>query len=103
MAIIEIRGRREKLTIDNARALKIKTLRFGDINGNGMADSKDGIEIGEWTGELGKIISIEIEKPRVYKQEEVWQEPTPEEKEKLGKIRKDTREWLEEKGIINKK
>lgn len=99
MALIEIKGRKEKIVIDNMRAVKIKVLRFGDIDGNGAVDPKDGIDLGDWAGEIGMIRSVEIEKSKIYNND---QEPelTPAQKENVRKYFSETREWLKKAGII---
>lgn len=63
MPIIKIRGRREPIEVDYDRANKIKTLRFGGINGLGKADPKDDLVIGEeWAGTIGLVEWVELGK-----------------------------------------
>lgn len=71
MALIKIRGRKEPITVDNARGRQIKTLRFGDAAGNGKADPHDDLDLGdEWAGMLGQVEWIQLElapQPKKFK------------------------------------
>lgn len=63
MALIKIRGRKDPIEIDREKGIKIKTLRFGDVNGRGKADSKDDLVIGdEWAGTVGLVEWVELGK-----------------------------------------
>lgn len=93
MARIKIRGRREELTLDNERALKLKRRKFG-LDNVEKAKPNDGVDLGIWAGEYGQIVSIEIETASVtpasrqqermdaeeQAEKEAWAKLTPEEK-----------------------
>ena len=69
-ARVFIKGRKEPIEIENDRARKLKVLRFGDANGNGKADPLQGIDLGdEWAGEIGKIATIELDRPAQTKKQ----------------------------------
>ena len=61
MAKIIIKGRREPLEIENARAQIIKNRKLG-LNGETPADPLDLVDLGEWCGEYGRIVEIEFTK-----------------------------------------
>ncbi len=71
MGIIKIRGRKDVIEVDTIRARKIKTLRFGDVNGKGKADPKDDLDLGDiWAGTIGMVEWVELgkqEKPVTFK------------------------------------
>jgi len=61
MATIKIRGRSDPLTIDDATARKIKDRKFGD-HGQPKAEPHELVDLGEWSGEYGRITEIEMTK-----------------------------------------
>lgn len=99
MAKLIIKGRREPIIIENARALKIKERMFG-LNGVEKADPTNLIDLGTWSGSYDRIVEIEIteestEKIKVLSDNEVdeavkresWLLLTPEQKaERLSKF-----------------
>lgn len=60
MALIKIRGRLEPITIDDARAKKIKERKFGVEGRVEKALPTELIDLGEWAGEYGRIVEIEL-------------------------------------------
>lgn len=94
MARIKIRGRFEAIEIDNARAQKVKDRKFGN-NGVEKAEPQELVDLGNWAGEYGRIVEIELDSTRrevsaesreeIHKREEkeaqeTWERKTPEEK-----------------------
>jgi len=76
MAKIKIRGRFEPIEIDNARAQKVKDRKFGN-NGIEKAEATDVVDLGEWAGEYGRIVEIEMtiaEKRNSHEQDRATQE-----------------------------
>lgn len=68
--LISVRGRKEPIEVEEERGRKIKTLRFGDLNGNGKADLDTDIDLGdEWSGQLGRITAIEFVRAEVERVE----------------------------------
>ena len=61
MARIKIRGRLEPIEMDNARAQKVKNRKFG-LNGEQKAEAIDTVDLGDWAGEYGRIVEIEMTK-----------------------------------------
>jgi len=61
MAKIKIRGRFDPIEIDNARAQKVKDRKFGN-NGVEKAEATDVVDLGDWAGEYGRIVEIEMTK-----------------------------------------
>lgn len=61
LAKITIRGRKDPLYIDRGRAQKLKDLKFG-YNNTEKADPSDDVDLGEWSGEMRRIIEIEMPK-----------------------------------------
>lgn len=67
MATIKIRGRTDSIYLDDERAKKIKDRKFGTPL-IAKADANELIDLGDWSGEYGRIIEIEISK----KEQEDW-------------------------------
>ncbi len=109
MSVIKIRGRSDPIFRPYEVAKKIKQRKFGDDNVSPpipKASPSDLIDLGdEWSGSYGQITSIELndkpQPPRIASEDD--RPLTPEEKVRADKAREETREWLIEKGIINKK
>ena len=59
MAKIFIKGRREPIDIENARAVIIKNRKYG-LNGEQARRPEDAVDLGDWCGEYGRIMEIEL-------------------------------------------
>lgn len=87
MAIIKIRGRLEEIIVSNERAIRIKQLWAGDPGKNISPSPKtDIVDLGAWTGELGRIVSIELNSMEIKRENAV----------EIEQRRQDerTREWV---------
>lgn len=60
MAFIKIRGRLEAIQVDDARARKIKERKFGVEGIVAKAEPNELIDLGDWSGEYGRIVEIEM-------------------------------------------
>lgn len=61
MALIKIRGRLEPVVVDDERAKRIKERKFGK-DGVGAALPNELIDLGDWAGEYGRIVEVELSK-----------------------------------------
>ena len=64
LAKVKIRGRSDPLFIDVSRAQKLKDRKFG-LNGVEKADAFDTVDLGEWAGEYGRVVEVEMPKKEV--------------------------------------
>lgn len=63
MARIKIRGRKEPIEVDNARARSVKALIFGNTDGTGKADPHEYLDLGDaWAGMVGQVDWIELDR-----------------------------------------
>lgn len=62
MAQIGIKKRRENVLVSNEKGSKLKVMRFGDEHGRGKMPLDTPIDLGEWSGELGQIASVELDR-----------------------------------------
>lgn len=62
MALIKIRGRLEPIAMDDARAKKIKERKFGVEGRVEKALPTELVDLGDWSGEYGRIVEIELSK-----------------------------------------
>lgn len=96
-ALIYIKGKRDPVIVSVERGRVIKRLRFGESNDfgevTGKSDPRDEIDLGDvWSGEIGQIRAVEIEKEfkkpdidaeqeeKDRKANERWIKQTPEKK-----------------------
>lgn len=99
MATINIKGRADPIIVSSERARIVKKNWCGD----NPVPRDQILDLGEWAGEYGQIKSVELEKLIKYDSPEFEEKLTPEQIREGQKTRSETRRWLEERGIINKK
>lgn len=76
MALIYIKRRKEAIEVSNERAQALKDVWIG-ANGKDKMDEHELVDLGEWSGEIGQIVSIEmtkIEAPKPRVQDEIEEE-----------------------------
>lgn len=88
MARIKIRGRQEYIEIENDRAKKLKLLKFGDDTHPAAAPTEL-VDLGDWSGELGRVVEIEM-----TKKDDSEARRREEEAEKQRKEKEEAERWL---------
>jgi len=86
MATIKIRGRLEPIIVDDAIAKKVKARKFGD--GVAQAQPNELVDLGEWSGEYGRIVEIE------FQRKENDEARRAEAQRKLEEEKRKEEEWL---------
>ena len=96
MAIIKIKGRADPIIVSNDIARKVKQMKFGDEENHIVkAQSSDLVDLGDqWSGEFSRIVEIELDKLKVYREEEKEPELTEIEKKEVVKTIKSIGKWL---------